>query len=90
MRCCDPTNEDVGKKIQFVFCATGDGEKKGTFDFVLYFKYFIHALKLWWPTEKFLWFPNFLLSSCRPLETWNSPLGGHITHLENRCSRRLM
>jgi hypothetical protein len=35
------------KKIQFAFCAAGDGEKKGTFDSVLYFKYFIYALKLW-------------------------------------------
>jgi hypothetical protein len=78
------------KKIKFAFCAAGNGEKKRTFDSVLYFKCFIHALKLWWPTEKILWFPNFPPSSCCPLESCYGPLAGHMTHLENRYPRRLM
>jgi hypothetical protein len=41
------------KKIQFVFCASGDGERKGTSDSVLHLKYFIHVLKLLWPTESY-------------------------------------
>ena len=70
------------KKIQFVFCAVGDREKKGPSDCVVYLKYLIHALKLLWPTEKLLWFPNFLTSSCRPLESWCGSLGGHMTTLK--------
>ena len=39
------------KKIQFAFCAAGDGEKKVTADSAVYLKYFIHILKLLWSTE---------------------------------------
>jgi hypothetical protein len=56
------------KKIQFAFCAAGDGEKKGTSDTLFYLKYFIHSLKLLWPTEMLLWLPNVPSSSCRPLD----------------------
>ena len=78
------------KKIQFSLCAAGNGEKKGIFDSILYLKYFIHALKLRWPTEKLLWLPEFLSSSCHPLESQCGPLGAHVTHFENHCFQRLM
>jgi hypothetical protein len=32
-------------------------------------KYFIPAVKFPWPTQKFLWFPNFPAFSCGTLET---------------------
>jgi hypothetical protein len=56
----------VGKamKYNFAFCAVGDAGEKGTFDSVLNLKYFMHEVKFWWPTQKFLWSPNFMLFSC--------------------------
>ena len=37
-------------KYNFAFDAAEDEEEKGTFDSVLSFKYFIHAVRFRWPT----------------------------------------
>jgi hypothetical protein len=51
----------------FAFCTAGDAEKKGTFDLILNFKYFIQAAKFQWPSQKLLWLLRNLLRLSRRL-----------------------
>jgi len=53
MRIIYITFEDVGKAIKFN-CALCSAAEKVTSDSVLNSKYFIHAMKFWWPTQKLL------------------------------------
>jgi hypothetical protein len=74
----DSTREHVGNavKYNFVFCAARDVGEKGTFDSILNLKYFIHAVKFQWPSQKLLWPRNFPSFPCDPLETRCGSLGG--------------
>jgi len=49
----------VGKVIKYHFTITarGDAAVKGTFASVSNLKYFIQAVKLWWPPQNYLLYP---------------------------------
>ena len=55
---------------------------KGIFDTILNFKYFIQAVKFWWPTQNIPLPHNFLSFSCGPLETCCGLLGVYKAKFE--------